>query len=249
MKKQISLILLALMAPTFTIHLTYLRNYVGGTVYRADGTSVNCAKAKMDIDADGSPRTYHPDGSPPGLDNLSAAGHPGDWWALATDDGTPQGTPIIQGPDDPAPGFYVSMTAINDPNYSYKSPNCYANAQEIPYIVIPNASSDLQWRVGDFCTACYKGTCTHGIVADTGPRQNFGEASMKMANTLGIDDNPKSGGIDGGVKYLVYKGSGRLAPQPIPTFEQIQEIGQELFQKNQGQDILDALDNHDDIIM
>ena len=55
-------------------------------------------------DADGDPRAYHPKGSPPGLDYLANAGHPGNWWALATDNGKPNGRPIIQGPNDPAPG-------------------------------------------------------------------------------------------------------------------------------------------------
>jgi hypothetical protein len=38
---------------------------------------------------------------------------PGNWWALVTRNGRP----IVQGADDPAPGFYVSTTTL-----VYKTP-------------------------------------------------------------------------------------------------------------------------------
>src|SRR5262252_6322375 len=68
-------------------------------------------KAGLNVDADGSPHAYHPDGIS-GLDYLGNAGRPGHWWALVTDDGKPSGNPIIQTANDPAPGFYVSTTSL-----------------------------------------------------------------------------------------------------------------------------------------
>jgi hypothetical protein len=52
--------------------------------------------------------TYHPNNRM-GLDSIDHAGHPGNWWALATDTGTPRGRPVLQGENDPAPGYYVTL--------------------------------------------------------------------------------------------------------------------------------------------
>src|SRR5262249_26952383 len=70
--------------------------------------------AGLAIDADGAFRAYNPH-DVLGLDSLAHAGHPGNWWALVTDNGRPSGHPVVQGNSDPAPGFYVSATALYDP--------------------------------------------------------------------------------------------------------------------------------------
>ena len=57
-------------------------------------------EAGLVIDADGSPHAYHPDGRS-GLDYLSNAGRPGNWWALVTHNGKPSGKPVIQKRNDP----------------------------------------------------------------------------------------------------------------------------------------------------
>jgi len=214
-----------------------------GTIYRVHGTQVNAAVSGMNVDADGSPECYHPDGSPPGLDYLANAGSPGHWWGIATSNGQPSGTPIVQHHEDPAPGFYVSTTALMDPQYSFKNPLAYANAQTIPFIVIPGSSSSLGWKTGDFATACIlkESKCHHGIVADIGPRHKFGEASMKMASSIGLNDSPKHGWASSGVAYIVYTGTRGMRPQAIPTDDQIQKIGDGLYEKYDGDGILAAL--------
>jgi hypothetical protein len=63
-------------------------------------------EAGLTIDADGAPHAYHPN-EKSGLDYLSNAWRPGNWWALVTDNAKPSGRPIIQGANDPAPGFYM----------------------------------------------------------------------------------------------------------------------------------------------
>src|SRR5215469_9907125 len=68
-------------------------------------------KSGFAVDADGAYRAYHPDDRP-GLDALKHAGHPGDWWALVTDNEKRDGRPVLQEQGDPAPGFYVSTTAL-----------------------------------------------------------------------------------------------------------------------------------------
>src|SRR4051794_11780091 len=62
--------------------------------------------ADGDIDADGAYRAYHRE-SGRGLDLLAYAGHPGNWWGIVTHNLRPDGQPIVQGPTDPAPGYYI----------------------------------------------------------------------------------------------------------------------------------------------
>src|SRR6266436_10005109 len=70
-------------------------------------------KSGLAIDADGAFRAYHPNDRL-GLDSLAHAGHQGHWWALVTENGKASGRPVVQGKSDPAPGYYVSMTALYD---------------------------------------------------------------------------------------------------------------------------------------
>lgn len=60
-------------------------------------------KSGMSIDADGSPKAYHPKNI--GLDDLKHAGNKGHWWALATKNGKP----VVQ-----KSGYYVSTTSLQD---------------------------------------------------------------------------------------------------------------------------------------
>lgn len=91
------------------------------------------------MDADGAFRAYHPDNRL-GLDAIQHAGYPGNWWALATDNGKPSGHPVVQGKTDPAPGYYVSMTALFHPgNPNEHDPRRFVDAASIPYVVLPPA--------------------------------------------------------------------------------------------------------------
>src|ERR1700676_2054280 len=79
----------------------------------SQGVNAFAYKAGLAVDADGAFRAYHPDNRL-GLDTIEHAGRPGNWWALATDTGRPSGRPVVQRKGDPAPGYYVSMTALFD---------------------------------------------------------------------------------------------------------------------------------------
>ena len=70
-------------------------------------------QAGLAVDADGAYRAYHTDNRL-GLDSIKHASHLGNWWALATDTGEPSGHPVVQGKNDPAPGYYVSITSLYD---------------------------------------------------------------------------------------------------------------------------------------
>src|SRR5215470_7277362 len=171
-------------------------------------------KSGLAIDADGAFRAYHPDDQP-GLDSLAHAGHPGNWWALVTDNKKRNGHPIVQGADDPAPGFYVSTTALYDPdNANVRDPHRYVDAEEIPYIVLhPRA---LQFaRLGDFATVVnlQNGKISPAIVADESTaRLPVGEASIAVAKALDINSDARLGGQERNVAYVIYPGSGNGKP-------------------------------------
>ncbi len=76
---------------------TQLFTVANRPVWKWNGLSTVFYKSGMTIDADGAPKAYHPKPDDnKGLDALGNAGHPGNWWALVTDNGKPSGNPVIQ---------------------------------------------------------------------------------------------------------------------------------------------------------
>jgi len=162
------------------------------------------------IDADGAFRAYHPSDHL-GLDSLAHAGHQGNWWALVTDDGKPSGHPVVQGKTDPAPGYYVSTTALYDSrNPNIRDPHRYVDAAKIPYVVLhPKALKHA--RLGDFAIVANlkNGRISAAIVADESSADlPVGEGSIALAEKLSIDPSPRHGGQDGAVVYLIFPDSG-----------------------------------------
>lgn len=191
------------------------------------------------IDADGSPRAYHPHDwgprsdwlpegrGPKGLDSPENGGravrsHSGIWvvttsWGWATIDGSRQGEPIIQGEHDPAPGFYVSTTSLQDPRYHRHDPRRYVDSETIPYIALPPEIFRLGFgaAMGDLCMLEYAGRRVAAIVADRGPSGHLGEVSIAAAQALGIPDDPRSGGVPDDVTYYLWCGSGDGRPMTL----------------------------------
>lgn len=176
----------------------------------------------LSIDADGSPRAYHPD-DVSGLDDLAHAGRPGGWVGLATLDGAP----IVQGKNDPAPSFYVSSTALEDDNYPASSPNRYIDAEKVPYIALP---IDLDGpELGDLSYVFNMQNClgSAAIVADESPR--LGEGSIALAKALGINADARRGGADNGVLFVIFLNSGSREPLPVSEIdERVTQLRQEL---------------------
>jgi len=170
----------------------------------------------MAVDADGAFRAYHPDDQP-GLDSLGHAGRSGHWWALATDTGKPSGEPVVQRDADPAPGYYVSMTSLFDPNNPDETdPRRFVDAASIAYIVLPPAGFKHA-KLGDFATVINlrNGKVAGAILADqSAAKLKMGEGSIALADALDIDSNPRTGGVDQGIAYVVYPGSGNGEPRP-----------------------------------
>jgi hypothetical protein len=185
--------------------------YSNINTHRDDGSAF-FYEAGLTIDADGAPHAYHPNGKS-GLDYLSNAGRPGNWWALVTDNAKPSGRPIIQGANDPAPGFYISTTSLEDLSYDREDTRRYVNAEAINFIVLPRRLG-LGARLGDLAVVIHPQTDVHvyAVYADVGPANKTGEASIALANVLGIPSSPKSGGIGHGIGYIVFPGSAQQRP-------------------------------------
>lgn len=159
-------------------------------------------KAGLTIDADGSPNCYGPGNT--GIDWTENGGTPGsDWWGGPIDG---DGYPLTQRVYDPSPGMYVSATAHFDPAYGEQSQYRYINSESIPFIVLPGGHS-CGAKLGDVCLCFNERTddnC-YGIYADIGPSSKIGEASIRMAEALQINADPKIGGIESKtIVYLVF---------------------------------------------
>ncbi len=183
----------------------------------SSGVDAFVYEAGLAVDADGAFRAYHPDNRL-GLDTIEHAGRPGNWWALATDTGKTDGRPVVQRKDDPAPGYYVSMTSLYDAsNPNERDPRRFVDGANIPYVVLPPAGFKHA-KLGDFATVINprNGKVAGAIIADeSAPELKMGEGSIALADALGIDSNPRTGGIEHGVAYVVYPGSGNGQPRGL----------------------------------
>jgi hypothetical protein len=195
-----------------------LLEIAGVSVFRMTSDRSIVFQAGMEIDADGAYRAYHP---PPdvglGLDNIHNAGEPGNWFGIVTDNGRPDGTPVVQRSDDPAPGFFVSSTALEDPTKDRTDPRRYLDAETVPYIVLPGHMS-VGAGLGDFAMVVNtrNDISVGAICGDIGPRNKIGEASIATAKEVGIPDSPRTGGISSkSVLYLIFVGSGNRQPRSL----------------------------------
>ena len=161
------------------------------------------------IDADGSPRAFNRVSSR-GLDDLQNAGHTGNWWGILTSNGETSGRPVVQGPHDPAPGFYISPTGMEDTTKRENDPRRYVDATRVPYIVLSGtAKQNGNARMGDYAVVLNKanGKWAFALCGDTWDEVKIGEGSIALAKQLGINADPREGGVDDGVVYLVFPGS------------------------------------------
>src|SRR5271165_3957166 len=178
-------------------------------IWQAPGSQAFFFVSGMTIDADGAPNAYHPDNS--GLDDIANAGTPEHWDGIITDNRT--GEPLIQGPDDPFPGYYVSCTSLADRTKDRADPTRYVDASRIPYVVLPrDVAVQGGAQLGDFAVVVNlrNGKLSPAIFADVG---TMGEGSIALANNLGIWSDARQGGRRGGILYLVFPGSGNRQPR------------------------------------
>ena len=181
--------------------------------------NVYAFSAGMQIDADGAPRAYHPNNG--GLDYNGNAGWPPKPgkkpWGIAL---RPNGSPYIQGLNDPAPGYFVSPTALADRRYLSGDPRRYVDSTKIAYIALPSRlAKRLGLRLGDLCFALRPaaGTASAAVFADIGPAHELGEGSIALAQALRHNPFNTRGraniGIRAGIIYVLFAGSGNGKPR------------------------------------
>jgi hypothetical protein len=142
---------------------------------------------RMDVDVDGAPNAY----GPPGVEALDILlnGH----YLNRTDQEIvgylidEHGRPILQGPKDPYPGYYISQTAFTDvQNKNERDPRRYVDARNINYVVRGTVARRRGVRVGDFVSVYSKrtGKSVFAIVGDTG-NPTGDEGSLHLLQDLG----------------------------------------------------------------
>ncbi|WP_275293235.1 glycoside hydrolase family 75 protein [Amycolatopsis sp. La24] len=104
------------------------------------------------------------------------------------------------------------------------------NAAKLPYIVVPSSSSIWNYENsglngGGSCAVIYNGKVEYAVIGDTGPNKIIGEASYATAKDLGINPDPKNGGVDSGVTYVCFKDS---AVNPIEDHAAATSTGEKL---------------------
>lgn len=218
---------------------------------------------RMMMDVDGAPNCYHPKNlglrtdywnfdimkHTGCLDKHSNGGYPGNWFGMVTDTGKDSGTPIVQGPNDPFPGFNVAATSLVDKTKKASDPRRYVDARQIPYVafnyqVYAEAGARFTrigkgptGRLGDILTvvnpkADDEHRYLHAIFADVGGRDNphFGEASPALGLRI-----QAYGRVMAEILFICYPHSG--ADQgTIPSYDDIQSKGEKLFKDWGGMD-------------
>jgi hypothetical protein len=183
-------------------------------------------EAGMAIDADGAPNAYGPHDK--GLDlTVHARGRKG-WAGVLADE---RGQPVLQ-KRGPYRGYYVSTTSLEDANTKRDAdPRKYVDARKIPYIVLPvEVAGKFGIRLGDFAVVSNQsnGRLAYAIYADVGPSGKLGEGSIALAKVLGLPSNPRSGGVEDGVWFLVFPGSGH-GPGRLRTLKEINRSAAKLY--------------------
>jgi hypothetical protein len=161
--------------------------------------------AGMTIDADGAPNAYAPHNR--GLDYTANARGPQGWVALVTNQNR---RPVMQ-ESGPYRGYYVSTTSLEQSNvHDPRNPRRYIDARIVPYIALPpEFAATFGIHLGDLAVVVNhaNGRSAYAIFADLGPKGRIGEGSIALAKVLGVPANPRHGGVEDGITYLIFPGS------------------------------------------
>lgn len=113
--------------------------------------------------------------------------------------------PAVQPSDAPAPGFYVSTSAVvADASRSAWEQERYVDAQSIPYAALTPWFKTWGTELGDFGLAMdpLTGAASGFVFADAGYQNKVGEVSTKLLSLLGGDE-------EGRYLFLAFPRSGR----------------------------------------
>jgi hypothetical protein len=152
--------------------------------YEAFGKAAYEKQASPTVDFDGDPYAYAPDDS--GRDFLANAGHPGNWWAVQTDTGRPNGRPVTTTLVNPSTGkkqeYYISLIAgwIDG-----KSVN-RLDAKNFNFAVLTSEMMAMGIKLGDWVSVVNpaNGQSVCARVEDFGNGGRGGEVSECVADNL-----------------------------------------------------------------
>jgi hypothetical protein len=105
------------------------------------------------------------------------------------------------------------------------------DAANLPYVVVPGKSTRFDSAAaglahGSVILVLYKNQIGYAVFGDVGPSADIGEASYATAALLGIDPNPKTGGVDSpDVLYVAFTGSSGVVT-PIENHTDAVSVGQ-----------------------
>ena len=122
--------------------------------------------------------------------------------------------------------YFQNQTAATD---SQGNP---LDAANLPYVVIPGKSSRFDYgaaglKMGSVVLVLYKGQVEYAVLGDVGPSADIGEASYATAKALGVNPDPKVGGVDApDVLYVAFTGATGVA-SPIEDHAQAVTVGQQ----------------------
>ncbi len=124
--------------------------------------------------------------------------------------------------------YFQNQTAATD---SQGNP---LDAANLPYVVVPGKSTKFDpaaagLKLGNVILVVYKGQAEYAVYGDVGPSADIGEASYATANALGVNPDPKVGGVDTpDVLYVAFTGSTALV-SPIEDHSKAVSVGQALL--------------------
>lgn len=160
--------------------------WTSGTAVDADGASGQSMVGGVPIFA------YAPHDK--GADYLANAGYPDGAWhnVLIPVDGKPLAITVK--------GFtgYVSKTAYEWPQYAKTDARRFVDAAMVPYVVV---NPFVRMRAAGVVLGCkaratWKGASVDMVVADVSGPGDIGEMSIAAAEALGIDADPRNGGLE-----------------------------------------------------
>lgn len=162
---------------------------LAGATTESTGTTFELLTHRMDVDVDGAPNAYGPPGSK-ALDSLKHAHTLGDPHAeivgYLTEDDQPSKA-VMQGPNDPYPGLYISQTAYTDRSRpDPRDVSRYVDATRVNYVVLGDAARRRGARLGDFVAVYSRATrrSAFAIVGDEG-NPTGDEGSLHLLQDLG----------------------------------------------------------------
>lgn len=145
-------------------------------------------RAFLHVDVDGAPNAYGPPGKK-ALD-LEKHAHEGAKLSGKTVGYLTEGRsrrPVVQGPHDPYPGYYISTTGFYDRAIDdEKNPRRYVNAAKINYVVLGDFGRKHHVKLGDFA-AVYSSRSKKSVYAIVGDEGNPSgcEGSLALVRALG----------------------------------------------------------------